>query len=470
LTTLEEVLSDRHFRGSRDGDVILSRLRRDFQLTEKWQVARLAIAASLADPEPPAGVSSRDGTEIRGTTLFKRDGTGPAVAALIVSHAQMPLEPQEIATQIEAHWDRGLQILNARVEKALANGHDVDSVLVAMADEAALGSQARIADAADNEKLDQQIVGQAAAKRLVGPLLRDALAGDPVRLEATLLFTGPASTGKTMFSQTIATSLGLPLVDTNGSVTKNIGELLARIESACAESGSRKTKVGTRGGLDVNRYPPAVVFIDECHAMSRAAQTELLTATEPAQREAKTKREIADLSQVTFLLATTDSTKLLEPLRTRTREVILEPYSRLEVSEIIRRSHPSWPNTVCQRLAVAGRLIPRQALIFAEDFDRYLRQEHPEERCNEQLALKFMGSRGMDELGLVARDYRYLELLPSDGSSRGLQMLASQLRLEEAEVEDGVEPFLLQLRLVERESKGRRITSRGLDILDAHED
>jgi Holliday junction resolvasome RuvABC ATP-dependent DNA helicase subunit len=115
-------------------------------------------------------------------------------------------------------------------------------------------------------------------------------------------------------------------------------------------------------------------------------------------------------------------------------------------------------------------LIPRQALLFAEDFERFMRQEHPEDRPSEQLALRLMESRGMDELGLTARDYRYLALLPDDGSSRGLQALASQLHVEEAEVEEAIEPFLIQLRLVERQAKGRYITDRGKDLLEAYDD
>jgi Holliday junction DNA helicase RuvB len=430
----------------------------------------LAIATSLSQPGIPPPAVDRDGSEIRGITLFKRDGTGPALAALVTSHAGHALSLEEIVTELEAHWERGLKLLNDRLEQALADADDADSVLLAMADEAALQSKADHSGTHFDGFLDSQIVGQQAAKQIVGPLLRDALTSDPVRLEGTLLFTGPASTGKTRFSKTIADALKLPFVDTNGSVARSIPELLTRIEMACGEVGSKKQTTGKRGGIPINRYPPTVVFIDECHSMPRGAQTELLTALEPSQREAKTKTEIADLSQVTFLLATTDSAKLLEPLRTRSREVSLEPYSRSEVAEIIRREHSSWPMTVCQQLAVAGRLIPRQALLFAEDFDRFMRQEHPEERPSEQLALRLMETRGMDELGLTARDYRYLALLPSDGSSRGLQAIASQLHVDDAEVEETIEPFLIQLRLVERQTKGRHITSRGRDLLEAYDD
>jgi len=301
------------------------------------------------------------------------------------------------------------------------------------------------------------------------PLVLDALAQTPPALAATLLFTGPASTGKTLLARTISDVLRLPFVDTNGTVIRKVDELLDRIQLACGDVGTTREQIDSRGGVPVYRYPPAVIFVDECHALPRIVQTELLTATEPSQREAKTADEIADLGQVTFLLATTDPNRLLEPLRTRSREIILEPYTRAEVAEIIRRSYPRWPSTVHLLLAVAGRLVPRSALTQAEDFERFLRQEHPNERPSEQLALSFMRQLDMDQLGLIPRDYRYLALLPANRGARGLQMLAAQLHLEEAEVEETIEPFLLQLKLVEREPRGRKITEQGLELLRSHE-
>jgi Holliday junction resolvasome RuvABC ATP-dependent DNA helicase subunit len=471
VTTLQDLFVDYRFFASREGDTRLSRLKREFQFADKWQVARIAIAVSLAADGRPERPADRDGSEIRGTTLFKRDGTGPAFAAMAVQHARRALSAEEVAVDLEAHWDRGMTLLVERLEAARLTGEDPDTVLVALADESVLEVHGGSAEEAVGiELIDDRIVGQTAAKRQVVPMVRDAVAQEPAMLEGTLLFTGPASTGKTLFSQTIADILRLPFVDANGTVIRRVDELLDRIETACLDAGTTKDQTGMRGGIPVYRYPPAVVFIDECHALPRVAQTELLTATEPNQREAKTNDEIADLSQVTFLLATTDPNRLLEPLRTRAREISLEPYTRSEVAEIVRRKHPRWPSTVHQQLAVAGRLVPRQALTRAEDFDRFLRQEHPNERASEHLVLRLMHSLEMDELGLISRDYRYLGLLPMDRSPRGVQAIASQLHLEEAEVEESIEPFLIQLQLVEREARGRKITDRGLELLRHHED
>lgn len=471
MTELADLFADHRFFSSRDGDTNLSRLKREFQLADKWQVARLAMAVSIATGARPESPADREGSEIRGITLFKRDGTGPAFAALVIQRAGCSLDANEIATELEAHWDRGMRLLVQRLEAGRAVGEDADTVLTTLAEESILasGESEERRDLLGAESIDDRIVGQSSAKRLVVPIVRDALAHTPPTLTATLLFTGPASTGKTLFSRTVAHVMRLPFVDTNGTVIRKVDELLDRIQTACLDAGTTREQVGSRGGLPIYRYPPAVVFIDECHALPRITQTELLTATEPDQREAKTSEEIADLSQVTFLLATTDANRLLEPLRTRAREIALEPYTRSEVAEIVRRAHPRWPNTVNLQLAVAGRLVPRQALMRAEDFDRFLRQEHPSDRASEHLALRFMHGLDMDELGMIPRDYRYLSLLPEKHKARGLQSIASQLHLEEAEVEDSVEPFLIQLGLVERAPRGRKITDRGIELLKNYE-
>lgn len=471
MTELADLFADHRFFSSRDGDTNLSRLKREFQLVDKWQVARLAMAVSIATESRPESPADRDGSEIRGSTLFKRDGTGPAFAALAMQRAGCVLEAGEIATELEAHWDRGMRILVQRLDIARADGEDADMLLMTLAEESILasGEGEEERDSLGAESIEDLIVGQTSAKRLVVPMVRDALAHTPPTLTATLLFTGPASTGKTLFSRTVANAMRLPFIDTNGTVIRKVDELLNRIQTACLDVGTKREQVDSRGGIPVYRYPPAIVFIDECHALPKATQTELLTATEPDQREAKTSEEIADLSQVTFLLATTDANRLLEPLRTRAREIALEPYARLEVAEIVRRAYPRWPSTVNLLLAVAGRLIPRQALMRAEDFDRFMRQEHPNERASEQLTLRFMHDLDMDELGMIPRDYRYLSLLPENRKARGLQSIASQLHLEEAEVEDGIEPFLIQLGLVERAPRGRKITDHGLELLKNHE-
>jgi len=472
VEVLNDVFSDYRFKASGSGDSRLQRIKRELQFPDKVQVARLAMAASLAESGRPDPAPDRDGSEIRAPTMFKKDGSGPAFAALAVVKAESPLSPAEIALELEAHWERGMKLLEDRLDALRLEGSEPDALLVEMVENSLLqeGGEEET-ERAGAELIEDRIVGHLAAKRTVMPLVRKALSEDPVSMgDAVLLSPGPASTGKTLFAQTIAEILRLPFVDLNGTIVNSAADLLDRIRNACLEQGTKPEQIDSRGGVPVNLFPPALVFIDECHAMPKQTQTEMLTATEPKQREAKTDLEIADLSQVTFLFATTDANKVLEPLRTRCRTISLEPYSRDEVAEIIARAHPRWPRTVPQQLAMAGRLIPRMALTQADDFDLYLTQEHPDARPSEELALRFMRERQMDQLYLVPRDYEYLAILPTDRSTKGLQAIASQMHLESDEVEQTIEPYLIQIGLAQRAASGRKITEKGIELLKAHDD
>jgi Holliday junction resolvasome RuvABC ATP-dependent DNA helicase subunit len=469
--SVAELLGDQRYNCSKLGRDLESELMAALQLEERWQLARLAIAVSLNDSRPPALPPDRDGTEIRGATLLKRDGSGHALLGMLCTYGARPSDDHELARAVEAHWDRGLRLLGDLFHEIRGSGEDADVVIMDLVDRANLEHPSPDPNRGDLAELDRAIVGQAGAKRIIEPLLRDALETEPTRLPANLLFTGPASTGKTLFSKTIARILDLPFVDLNGTTLRSDDDLIRRIEGAVIERGQAPIQIGTRGAVPVIKYPPVVVFIDECHQLTRRVQDAMLTALEPSQREAKTQTQIADLSDATFLLATTDSAKLVDPFLTRTREIQLDPYSRDEVAEIIRRRHPSYPATVRNLLAVAGRLIPRQALEEAGDFDRFMRQEHGSERAGESLTITFMRLRDCDTAGLKTRDYRYLEALDATpGETAGLQYLASQLGTSEEEVEERVEPFLIQLELVERTGQGRRLTHDGTMRLKVRKD
>ena len=87
--------------------------------------------------------------------------------------------------------------------------------------------------------------------------------------------------------------------------------------------------------IPLYRYPPLVIFIDECHQLKRPIQDALLTMTEPSERRAILRDFAADMSNVTFLFATTDIGSMEKALKTRAREINLKPYEQADIAEII---------------------------------------------------------------------------------------------------------------------------------------
>ena len=73
----------------------------------------------------------------------------------------------------------------------------------------------------------------------------------------------------------------------------------------------------------------------------------------------------------------------------------------------------------------------------------------------------------IDELGLSASDRRILEVIISkfNGGPVGLKTIAAATSEEEATIEEVVEPYLIQLGLLERTNRGRTVTKKGYEHL-----
>lgn len=429
-------------------------------------VSRLAIGRSLLEPlprtipEPP----DSDGKEIKGVTLLGKPGAAALLVAMVTQHAGKPLVEDHVRKVIRFHWERGLRLLSADLEK---EQNSLDHVLSNYAARSVLSDEGFEEDDAvvSEDFLDIRIVGQEEAKKMVKRLLGEAIKTDPPVLPETILFTGPASTGKTLFSTSIAEALRLPYVEVTGTMLESVDKLFDQIDSELTARGKKFASLGRKGGLPFRKYPPLVIFIDECHQLKRPVQDALLTMTEPSERTAKTKTFTADMADATVLLATTDSAKLTKPLKTRAREVRLHPYTRDDVAEIVGRIYKGWPLEVRRLIAMAGRLTPRIAKERAKDLARILEQDHAGARPSEALVTDVMLKEwGLDRLGLSQQDHAYLALLLDSRGPAGLVNLASRMSLEAEQVEQDIEPFLLALGLMDRTAKGRTLTEQGKEI------
>lgn len=433
-------------------------------------ISRLAIGRSLIEPLPKRlpEYGDSDGKEIKGGTLLGKPAAASLLVALVTQHAGNALDGDAVRKLLRFHWERGLDLITGDLDK---EGTDFDAVLSDYATRSVLTDDSFDDDdepPPDGDLLEIRVVGQEEAKRTVTRLLDEARLQDPPVLAETILFTGPASTGKTLFSTAIAESLRLPYVEVTGTMLASIDKLFDQIDSALVERGLRYSDSGRRGGLPFREYPPLVVFVDECHQLKRSVQDALLTMTEPSERTAKLGSFIADMSKTTVLLATTDSAKLAKPLKTRAREIRLKPYTRDEVAEIVGRDNRGWSLEVRRLIAMAGRMTPRVAKERAKDLRRILQQDHSGGRPSEALVLGVMTDEwGLDRLGLSEQDHTYLRLLLDSRGPAGLSNLASRMDLEPEQLELDIEPFLVSMGLVERTSKGRVLTGDGRDIAQA---
>ena len=73
----------------------------------------------------------------------------------------------------------------------------------------------------------------------------------------------------------------------------------------------------------------------------------------------------------------------------------------------------------------------------------------------------------IDELGLNPSDRKFLEILIEkfNGGPVGLKTIGAAMSEEEATVEEVIEPYLLQLGLLERSPRGRVATNKAYEHL-----
>ncbi len=267
-----------------------------------------------------------------------------------------------------------------------------------------------------------------------------------------LLLSGPPGLGKTTLAMIVAAELEQPIRVTSGPAIQHAGDL-ASILSSLAEG--------------------EVLFLDEIHRMSRAAEEMLYLAMEDFRVDVVVGKGPGataiplELAPFTVVAATTRSGLLPAPLRDRFGFTgHLDFYSVEELVTILRRSArlldvPAENDGITQ-IAGRSRGTPRIAnrlLRRVRDWAQiHGRQVVDLEAADRALALFDVDARGLDRL-----DRAVLEALCRrfGGGPVGVANLAVVVGEEAETVETVAEPFLVREGLVVRTPRGRSATALG---------
>src|SRR3989344_6120812 len=147
----------------------------------------------------------------------------------------------------------------------------------------------------------------------------------------------------------------------------------------------------------------------------------------------------------------------------------MEFYNHDELAEIVRRSSMLLETKLAEdalsEIAKRSRFTPRTANYFLKrcrDFAQVHKRELDAKTVKEALSLL-----SVDEIGLNSSDRKFLETLISKfgGGPVGLKTIAAAMSEEEATVEEVIEPYLIQLGLLERSPRGRVATKKAYEHL-----
>lgn len=270
--------------------------------------------------------------------------------------------------------------------------------------------------------------------------------GEP--LDHVLLY-GPPGLGKTTMANVIANEMGAQIRITSGPAIERAGDLASML-----------TNLGEGD----------VLFIDEIHRLNRSVEEVLYSAMEDFKLDiilgkGPSARSLRlDVPKFTLIGATTRTGALAAPLRDRFGLIHrLEFYTHDEVKRIIERAadildariHPEAALTLAER----SRLTPRIANRLLKRVRDYA-DINGDGIIDTAISTQALELLEVDNLGLDPADRMILVAIIDsyNGGPVGIETIAALTAEERTTIEDFIEPYLMQMGLLERTPRGRKVT------------
>lgn len=268
-----------------------------------------------------------------------------------------------------------------------------------------------------------------------------------------LLFYGPPGLGKTTIANIIANEMGVSIKSQSAPSIEKVRDLVTLLVT-----------------LEEND----ILFIDEIHRMNTYIEETLYSAMEDffieiiAELENEKKPIRINLPKFTLIGATTKPGSISSPLRDRFgMQEKLEFYTIKELSIIANQYAEKLDfqisDVACNEIAKRARGTPRIAIKNLKRLHDYYLSVGFDLESKKEITDAIIFMTGVTEEGFYEKDLEYLTLLAKNGPM-GIKNIASMLSEDPSNIEDFIEPHLLQSGLIMKSSRGRHLTDDGISL------